>query len=53
MIQAPLSASYYPADTSQPVLETTVGGVLQDAAAGAPATNAFGPSPGKRPAKRS
>ena len=33
MIQASLSTSYWAADTSEPVLETTVGGVLRDAAA--------------------
>jgi fatty-acyl-CoA synthase len=32
MIKAPLSVSYWPADTSEPVLETTVGGVLRSAA---------------------
>lgn len=31
MIKAPLSVSSWPADTSQPVLETTVGGVLRSA----------------------
>lgn len=32
----PLTESYVPADTSSPVLETTVGGILRDAAARAP-----------------
>lgn len=31
-----VATSYWPADTSEPVLETTVGGVLRAAAAAAP-----------------
>src|ERR1700730_5292481 len=31
-----LSESYYPADQSEPVLDTTVGGILRDAARAAP-----------------
>ena len=34
--RAPLTTSYWPADTSQPVLDTTVGGVLRQAAATVP-----------------
>jgi hypothetical protein len=30
-----LNESYYPADQSEPVLDTTVGGILRDAAPGA------------------
>ena len=37
----PLTESYVPADTSSPVLETTVGGILRDAAARAPDTVAL------------
>jgi fatty-acyl-CoA synthase len=33
MRTSPLSQSYWPADTSEPILETTVGGILRDAAA--------------------
>jgi fatty-acyl-CoA synthase len=32
----PLETSYFPAETSEPVLDTTVGGILRDAAAEAP-----------------
>jgi hypothetical protein len=32
----PLTTSYWPADTSSPVLETTIGGVLRAAAGRAP-----------------
>ena len=38
---APLTESQVPADTSTPVLETTVGGILRAAAAAAPATVAL------------
>ena len=31
-----LNESYYPADQSEPVLDTTVGGILRDAAQAAP-----------------
>jgi fatty-acyl-CoA synthase len=47
----PLTTSYWPADTSEPVLETTVGGVLRSAAAAAPDAVALiegGPDPSKR-----
>ena len=37
----PLTESYVPADTSSPVLETTVGGILREAAAKAPDTVAL------------
>ena len=37
----PLTESHVPADTSSPVLETTVGGILRDAAAKAPDTVAL------------
>ncbi len=46
-----LTASYWPADTSAPVMETTVGGVLRAAAAawpGRPAMVAGVPDPGAR-----
>jgi fatty-acyl-CoA synthase len=46
-----LTTSYWPADTSEPVLETTVGDVLRDAAAKAPDVTALiegVPDPGKR-----
>jgi fatty-acyl-CoA synthase len=33
MRASPLMQSYWPADTSEPILETTVGGILRDAAA--------------------
>lgn len=33
---APLTTSYWPADTTEPVLDTTVGGVLRAAAAADP-----------------
>src|SRR5690348_15775301 len=36
MLAPPLTQSYWPADTRQPTLETTVGGILRDAAARAP-----------------
>ena len=32
MTALPLTTSYWPADTSSPVLETTIGGVLRAAA---------------------
>jgi fatty-acyl-CoA synthase len=41
MMQAPLSTSYWPADTSEPVLDTTVGGVLREAAESAPDATAL------------
>jgi fatty-acyl-CoA synthase len=41
MIQAPLSVSYWPADTSEPVLQTTVGGVLRDAVRRSPSSVAL------------
>ena len=47
----PLTTSYWPADTSEPVLETTVGDVLREAAAQAPDVIALvegGPDPEKR-----
>jgi fatty-acyl-CoA synthase len=36
-----LTTSYWPADTSEPVLETTVGGILRAAAASAPEASAM------------
>jgi acyl-CoA synthetase (AMP-forming)/AMP-acid ligase II len=36
-----VATSYWPADTSEPVLETTVGGILRAAAAAAPETLAM------------
>ena len=47
----PLTMSYWPADRSEPVLETTVGGVLRDAAVQAPDVTALvegGPDAAKR-----
>ena len=47
----PLTQSYWPADTSEPILETTVGGVLREAAAraaDAPALVAGTPDPAGR-----
>jgi fatty-acyl-CoA synthase len=46
-----LTQSYWPADTSEPILETTVGSILRDAAAAAPertAIAAYGLAPGER-----
>ena len=46
-----VTTSYWPADTSEPVRETTVGGVLREAAAQAPDVTALvegGPGPAKR-----
>src|SRR4029450_11293794 len=46
-----LSQSHWPAETSEPVLETTVGSVLRDAAAAVPdgtAVIAWGLEPGTR-----
>jgi acyl-CoA synthetase (AMP-forming)/AMP-acid ligase II len=46
-----VTTSYWPADTSEPVLETTVGGVLREAAAAGPdrlAMVAGVPDPGQR-----
>jgi hypothetical protein len=41
MIQASLSTSYWPSDTSEEVLETTVGSVLRDAARRSPSSAAL------------
>jgi fatty-acyl-CoA synthase len=41
MPEFPLTTSYWPADTSGEVLETTIGGILRDAAARAPAKTAL------------
>ena len=46
-----LSTSYWPADVSEPILDTTVGSVLREAAAAAPertAIVAYGLEPGER-----
>jgi fatty-acyl-CoA synthase len=51
MPHPPLTASYWPADTSAPVLDTTVGGVLRtaaDRAPGQPALIAGDPGPDRR-----
>ena len=51
MPQLPLTTSYWPADTSSPLLETTVGGVLRSAAEQAPdqvALIAGSPDPAQR-----
>jgi fatty-acyl-CoA synthase len=51
MTALPLSTSYWPADTSSPVLETTIGGVLRAAAgraAGQPALISGDPDPARR-----
>ena len=36
MTALPLTTAYWPADTSSPVMETTIGGVLRAAAERAP-----------------
>ena len=41
MPEFPLSSAYWPADTSVPLLETTIGSILRDAAARAPDTIAL------------
>src|SRR5438034_11580011 len=38
---ATLTGSYWPADTSEPVLDTTIGGILREAAERAPAATAL------------
>ena len=51
MSRLPLTTSYWPADTSAPVLGTTIGSVLRAAAArapGQPALVAGDPSPARR-----
>src|SRR5207342_633583 len=51
MTALPLTTSYWPADTSSPVLETTIGGVLRAAAeraGGQPALIAGDPDPARR-----
>ena len=51
MPHPPLTTSYWPADTSAPVLDTTIGGVLRTAAERAPGQAALvagDPSPGRR-----
>ncbi len=51
MPDLPLTTSYWPADTSAPVLETTIGGVLRAAAGragGQPALIAGDPDPARR-----
>jgi fatty-acyl-CoA synthase len=51
MPHPPLTTSYWPADTSAPVLDTTVGGVLRaaaDRAPGQPALVAGDPGPARR-----
>ena len=51
MIALPLTTSYWPADTSSPVLETTIGGVLRAAAGRAPGQPALisgDPDPARR-----
>jgi acyl-CoA synthetase (AMP-forming)/AMP-acid ligase II len=51
MTALPLTTSYWPADTSSPVLETTIGGVLRAAAErvpGQPALIAGDPDPAER-----
>ncbi|MGE5286556.1 MAG: hypothetical protein ACM3ML_05000 [Micromonosporaceae bacterium] len=51
MSRLPLTTSYWPADTSSPVLETTVGGVLRAAAERAPGQTALvagDPDPARR-----